>query len=62
MAKKKELTKEEKIKQEEDFVAFLRKRLDSENYRNNSTKEEYGKTQRQYDKAKLKLKFLKEDV
>jgi hypothetical protein len=59
---KKILTKEDKVKQEEDYVAFLRKRLDSENFKNNSTKEEYEKTQRRYDKAKLKLKFLKEDV
>jgi len=53
-------SKEEKIKQEEEYVAFLRKRLDSENYKNNVTPEEYDKTRQKYDKAKLKLKFLKD--
>ncbi len=49
------------IKHEEDYVAFLRKQLDSENYKTNSTPEEYKKTKFKYDKAKLKLKFLKEN-
>lgn len=48
------------IQVEEEYVAFLRKRLDSDNFKANSTKEEIEKTKRKYDKAKLKLKFLKE--
>lgn len=48
------------IKQEEDYVAFLKKRLESENFKKSVSKEEYEKTKAKYDKAKLKLKFLKE--
>ncbi len=48
------------VQQEEDYVAFLKRRLDSDNYKNSATKEEYDTTKRKYDKAKLKLKFLKE--
>jgi hypothetical protein len=50
-----------KIEQEEQYVAFLKKRLDSENFKTNVTKEEYELTKKKYDKAKLKLRFLKED-
>lgn len=57
---KKEKSKEQKIKQEEEYVAFLRKKLDSENFKANVPKEEYDSTKKKYDKAKLKLKFLKE--
>ena len=57
---KKQESKEDKIRHEEEFIAFLRKRLDSDNYKNNVTPEEYEKTKQKYDKAKLKLKFLKE--
>jgi len=45
-------------KQEEEYMAFLKKRLDSSNYKANSTKEEYEKTKAKYDKVKLKLKLL----
>ena len=31
-------------KQEQDYMAFLKERLDSANYKANSTKEEYEKT------------------
>ena len=57
MSKKK--TKEDVIKDEENYVEFLRKRLQSTNYKSSVTKEEYEKTKSKYDKAKLKLKFLK---
>lgn len=57
---KKERSLAEKIKQEEDYVSFLKKRLDSENYKNSVTKEEYEKTKKKYDKAKLILKMLKD--
>lgn len=55
MAKK---VKNEK-KETEDYIAFLRKRLDSKNYKANVTEEEYKKTLAKYDKAKLRLKLLK---
>jgi hypothetical protein len=48
------------IKQEEDYVAFLKKRLESDNFKSSVSKEEYEKTKFKYDKAKLKLKFLRE--
>lgn len=58
MAKDKNI--EKKIQHEEDYVSFLKKRLESENFKNNVTKEEYELTRKKYDKAKLKLKFLRE--
>lgn len=58
MSKKK--TKQELIEQEESYVDFLKKKLNSENYKSNVSKEEYEKEKKKYDKAKLKLKFLKE--
>lgn len=45
-------------KQEEDYAAFLKKRLDSNNYKNSVSKEEYEKTKLKYDKVKLKLRLL----
>ena len=53
MAKNKKSTR----KQDEDYAAFLKKRLDSQNYKNNVTKEEYEKTKAKYEKVKLKLKL-----
>ncbi len=50
----------EKIQHEEEYVSFLKKRLESDNFKNNVTKEEYELTRKKYDKAKLRLKFLKE--
>lgn len=57
--KTRKLTKSEEIKKEEEYVDFLRKRLDSENYKNNVSAEEYAKTKQKYDKAKFRLKLLK---
>lgn len=57
--KKKKQTKEDKIKHEEAYVAFLRKRLDSENYKNSVSAEEYATTKAKYERAKFKLKMLK---
>ena len=59
MAKK---TKIDPIQTETEYVAFLKRRLDSENYKANTTIEEYTKTKQKYDKAKLKLKFLKDKI
>jgi hypothetical protein len=42
-----------------EYVEFLRKRVFSENFKNNVSEEEYKKTKQKYDKAKLKLKFMK---
>lgn len=49
----------ERIKHEEEYVAFLRKRLDSEHFKANVSAEEYEETQKKYDKAKFVLKTLK---
>lgn len=57
MAKNK--NKKSAKQQEEDYVAFLKKRLESSNYKANVSKEEYEKTKQKYEKAKLKLRFLK---
>lgn len=57
--KKPQQTKAEKIAHEEQYVAFLRKRLDSENYKAAATPEEYAATKAKYDRAKFKLKMLK---
>lgn len=54
MSKNKKPTK----KQEEDYLSFLKKRLDSANYKSNTSKEEYDKTKEKYDKVKLKLRLL----
>ena len=59
MAKKKTIEKTD-LERHEDFVEFLKKKVFSLNYKQNSTEEDYKKTKSKYDKAKLKLKFLKE--
>lgn len=59
---KKALTIPEQIAQEGKYVEFLRVRLDSENYKVNSTPEEYELTRQKHDKAKFKLKTLKERI
>jgi hypothetical protein len=46
------------IEQEKQYVAFLKKRLKSDNYKANVSKEEYDKTKEKYDKAKFRLKTL----
>lgn len=53
--------KKSKIEHEEQYVAFLKKRLDSENYKKNVSKEEYAETKAKYDKAKFRLKVLREN-
>ena len=47
------------VKETEEYLIFLKKRLDSANYKSNVSKEEYEKTKEKYDKAKLRLKLLK---
>jgi len=57
---KKKKSKEEQIKQEEDYIVFLRKRINSLNYKATVSEEEYEEQKKKLDRAKLKLKFLKE--
>jgi hypothetical protein len=45
-------------KQEEDYMAFLKKRLESKNFKANVSEAEYKKTQEKYEKVKLRLKLL----
>lgn len=57
MASKK-LTKAEERQHTEEYLAFLKKRLDSKNYKANVSAEEYAKTKTAYDRAKFRLKIL----
>ena len=49
----------EQVEHEENYVAFLKKRLESENFQANATAEEIEQTKTKYDRAKFKLKTLK---
>jgi len=51
--------KQKRIKQEEDYIVFLEKRLGSENYKKNVSVEEFDKTKEKLKKAKLVLRMLK---
>jgi len=51
--------KQQLIKNEEAYVEFLKKRLESKNYQSRVSPEELANTKEKYDKAKLKLKVLK---
>ena len=46
------------IKQETEYIEFLTKRINSKNYKANSTAEEFEKTKAKLEKAKLKLRLL----
>lgn len=56
---KKKMSKQHEIRHEEEYIAFLKKRLDSQNFRNNESQEVQEKTKQKYEKAKLKLRLLK---
>lgn len=43
----------------EEYVIFLKKRIESKNYKANVTPEEFEKTKIKYDRAKFRLKVLK---
>ncbi len=58
MAKSKK-TIAELYQETEEYLIFLKKRLDSSNYKSNVSEEEFKKTKEKYDKAKLRLKLLK---
>jgi hypothetical protein len=60
-SKAKNKAKKDPILETETYIEFLKKRLKSENYKNNVSEEEYKKETAKYEKAKLKLKFLKQD-
>ena len=47
------------IKKEEEYLEFLKKRLDSKNYKANVSEEEYSKTKAKYEKVKLVIKLMK---
>lgn len=58
---KKKLSKEKEIELEENYVEFLRKKLMSSNYASNATQEEYEKERTKYERAKFKLRVLKDE-
>jgi len=49
---------EKRIKQERDYIAFLEKRVNSENYKKNVSTGEFEKTKEKLKKARLVLKIL----
>lgn len=53
------MSKQQEIRHEEEYLAFLKKRLESKNFKNNVSQEEFDKTKNKYEKAKLKLRLLK---
>lgn len=50
---------QKRIKQEEEYIAFLEKRLASKNFKANVSNEEFENTAGKLKKAKLILKILK---
>ena len=50
--------KQTSIKEIRSYIEFLEKRLNSKNYKNNATPEEFQKTKNKLSKEKLKLKLL----
>ena len=51
-------TKEKRIAHEREYIAFLEKRVNSENYKKNVPPEEFEKTKEKLKKARLVLKIL----
>lgn len=49
--------KQNKLEQHKDYIDFLEKRVNSDNFKNNVSKEEYDKTVEKLKKAKLLLKM-----
>ena len=56
---KQEKNKDKQIEREEEYVEFLKNRLESINYKTNVSKEEYELTRKKYEKEKFKLRVLK---
>jgi hypothetical protein len=57
MAKNKK-NKKSDLEKEQDYYDFLKKRLESKNYKANVSKEEYEETKKKFDKVKLRLRLL----
>ena len=49
----------DKLKHEQEYVAFLERRLNSKNYQKNATPDEILKTESKLKKARLVLRMLK---
>ncbi len=67
MASKKKKQEVDNVKQSEDFIAFMRRALASENFKAKAAsdpkkKKEYEKMEKRLEKEKLILKFLKMDT
>lgn len=58
---KQDKNKDKQIEREEEYVEFLKRRLNSDNYKANVDKEEYELTKKKYEKAKFKLRVLKNE-
>lgn len=52
-------TKEQQLEKDKEYLAFLKKRVESVNYRMSVSEQEYKKTVDKYNKEKLKQKLLK---
>jgi len=52
-------SKQQRVKHEQDYIAFLEKRLASKNFKANSSPEEYEKTEKKLKKARLVFKMLR---
>lgn len=50
--------KKTELEREQDYHDFLKKRLESKNYKANVSKEEYEETKKKFDKVKLRLRLL----
>lgn len=53
------MAKQSERQQLEDYLAFLKKRLESKNYKARVPAEEYEETAQKYKNAKLRFKFMK---
>jgi len=51
-------SKQQESRHEEDYIAFLEKRLASKNFRANESEETVKKTEEKLKKARLKLRLL----
>lgn len=56
MAKK--LSQSQQLAADKQYMEFLKKRLESKNYKSNVSDEEYEKTKAKYNKVKLRMKLL----
>lgn len=57
MKNNKQQIKKTAIELHNEFISFLEKRVQSKNFKENSTKEDYDKTVDKLKKARLKLKL-----